>query len=100
MGDPEWFEMLSALSRIPNAVLTKPRAAWCPDGSTLVRSASCGRRAPGDGRSRGEQVSSALPPFAIDFHVHTSFSYDCLMAPNLVIEIARLRGLGGIAVTD
>jgi predicted metal-dependent phosphoesterase TrpH len=38
--------------------------------------------------------------FAIDFHVHTSFSYDCPMPPKLVIEAARRRGLDGIAITD
>jgi len=37
---------------------------------------------------------------AIDFHVHTSYSDDCPMPPRLVIEIARRRGLQGIAVTD
>jgi predicted metal-dependent phosphoesterase TrpH len=38
--------------------------------------------------------------FAIDFHVHTFFSYDCPMPPRFVIEMARRRGLNGIAVTD
>jgi predicted metal-dependent phosphoesterase TrpH len=38
--------------------------------------------------------------FAVDFHVHTSYSYDCPMPPRFVIETARRRGLNGIAVTD
>jgi predicted metal-dependent phosphoesterase TrpH len=38
--------------------------------------------------------------FEIDFHVHTFFSYDCPMPPRLVIEIARRKGLSGIAITD
>lgn len=45
-------------------------------------------------------MSDSRGGFAIDFHVHTSFSYDCPMAPKLVIEIARRKGLDGIAVTD
>jgi predicted metal-dependent phosphoesterase TrpH len=38
--------------------------------------------------------------FAIDFHVHTSYSFDSLTPPKLAIERARRRGLAGIAVTD
>ena len=38
--------------------------------------------------------------YAIDFHVHTSYSFDCLTPPQLVIEAARRRGLDAIAVTD
>jgi predicted metal-dependent phosphoesterase TrpH len=45
-------------------------------------------------------MSLSSGPFSIDFHVHTSFSYDCVMPPKLVIEVARRRGLNGIAVTD
>ncbi|MBV8490266.1 MAG: PHP domain-containing protein, partial [Candidatus Eremiobacteraeota bacterium] len=35
-----------------------------------------------------------------DFHVHTSYSYDSLTPPKTVVEVARRRGLDGIAVTD
>src|SRR5262249_29889549 len=38
--------------------------------------------------------------WSIDFHVHTSFSHDCATSPATVIELARRRGLDGIAVTD
>jgi predicted metal-dependent phosphoesterase TrpH len=38
--------------------------------------------------------------FAVDFHVHTSYSFDSLTPPKLAIESARRRGLAGIAVTD
>ena len=38
--------------------------------------------------------------YAIDFHVHTAYSFDCLTPPRLVIEAARRRGLDAIAVTD
>lgn len=37
---------------------------------------------------------------AVDFHVHTAFSFDSLTPPKVAIEIARRRGLDGIAVTD
>jgi predicted metal-dependent phosphoesterase TrpH len=37
---------------------------------------------------------------AFDFHVHTARSFDCLTPPRMVVEIARRRGLAGIAVTD
>jgi predicted metal-dependent phosphoesterase TrpH len=38
--------------------------------------------------------------FEIDFHVHTFFSYDCPTPPRLVIEVARRKGLSGVAITD
>jgi predicted metal-dependent phosphoesterase TrpH len=38
--------------------------------------------------------------FAIDFHVHTAHSFDCWTPPRAAVEIARRRGLAGIAVTD
>jgi predicted metal-dependent phosphoesterase TrpH len=38
--------------------------------------------------------------FAIDFHVHTAYSFDSLTSPKLAIETARRRGLDGIAITD
>jgi predicted metal-dependent phosphoesterase TrpH len=53
-----------------------------------------------DGREPRQQMSNRAGRFAIDFHVHTSFSYDCPMPPKFVIDVARWRGLDGIAVTD
>lgn len=38
--------------------------------------------------------------FAIDFHIHTASSFDSLTPPRAVIEVARRRGLNGIAITD
>lgn len=40
------------------------------------------------------------PRWPIDFHVHTRFSKDCRLSPRGVLEIARRRGLRGVAVTD
>jgi len=45
-------------------------------------------------------VSTCALEYAVDFHVHTYFSYDCPMPPKLVIEAARRKGLSGIAITD
>ena len=36
----------------------------------------------------------------IDLHLHTSASFDCLSAPERVLEQARERGLDRIAITD
>ena len=36
----------------------------------------------------------------IDFHVHSKYSFDSIMEIDNVIEVARKRGLGGIAITD
>lgn len=38
--------------------------------------------------------------YAIDFHVHTKYSFDSIMPPKLVIELARRRGLDGVAIVD
>ena len=45
-------------------------------------------------------MSSPPRRFAIDFHVHTSYSYDSPVPPRVVIEMARRRGLDAIAITD
>lgn len=38
--------------------------------------------------------------FSIDFHVHTAYSIDSVTPARVAIEVARRRGLDGIAVTD
>ena len=35
-----------------------------------------------------------------DLHVHTKYSFDCLLEPRTVIKIALMRGLSVIAITD
>ena len=37
---------------------------------------------------------------AIDFHVHSFFSFDSLTAPREILRKARVKGLNGVAVTD
>jgi predicted metal-dependent phosphoesterase TrpH len=38
--------------------------------------------------------------YAVDFHVHTAYSFDSVTPPKVVIEMARRRGLDAIAITD
>lgn len=45
----------------------------------------------------------SAPPvdgWAVDLHVHTSASYDCLSEPEDVLEAAREAGLDRVAITD
>ena len=35
-----------------------------------------------------------------DLHVHTKYSFDCLLEPRTVVKVASMRGLSAIAVTD
>ena len=36
----------------------------------------------------------------IDFHVHSKYSSDCFMKVDKIVEIARKRGLQGVAIVD
>jgi predicted metal-dependent phosphoesterase TrpH len=35
-----------------------------------------------------------------DLHIHSKYSYDSLMSPEIIIKIARKKGLNGVAITD
>ena len=35
-----------------------------------------------------------------DLHIHTKYSFDCLLEPRTVVKVALMRGLSAIAVTD
>jgi len=37
---------------------------------------------------------------AIDFHIHSCFSFDSLTKPHQILQEARSKGLDGVAVTD
>jgi predicted metal-dependent phosphoesterase TrpH len=100
VGDPERNQVLSALPGVSDPFPAKSCGLGSPDRFALAGSASCGSRALGYGHTLVEQMSNRRDHFAIDFHVHTSFSYDCAMSPGLVIDIARWRRLDGIAITD
>jgi predicted metal-dependent phosphoesterase TrpH len=36
----------------------------------------------------------------IDFHVHSRYSFDSMLKPSKIIEVAKRRGLDGVAITD
>lgn len=36
----------------------------------------------------------------IDFHIHTTYSYDSLMKPEKILKIAKKRGLDGVVICD
>ena len=55
------------------------------------------------GRRRRSKESDPLadrPWITVDLHMHTSWSHDCLVEPEELVEHALAEGLGAIAVTD
>src|SRR5437764_3507627 len=52
----------------------------------------------GDRRLRARLVSRPL--IDVDLHMHTDHSYDCATPVEVLIAVARARGLGAIAITD
>lgn len=47
-----------------------------------------------------EANEEAPADMIIDFHVHSKYSFDCFLEPSVIVEMARRRGLDGLAVTD
>ena len=45
-------------------------------------------------------MSAATKRVRVDLHIHTCHSVDCLMTLDEVVEAARARGLGALAITD
>jgi predicted metal-dependent phosphoesterase TrpH len=43
-------------------------------------------------------IKEEKPSF--DFHIHSKFSYDSLLSPRKIVEVAKKKGLAGIAITD
>jgi len=39
-------------------------------------------------------------PIEADLHIHTKYSFDCLLEPKTVCKVASMRGLSAIAITD
>lgn len=54
----------------------------------------------GEGEGAGGGASADAPRWAVDLHLHTSASHDCLCPPAAVVRRARRAGLDRIAVTD
>ena len=38
--------------------------------------------------------------YAVDFHTHTYHSYDSMMRPEKILQLAKARGLNGIVISD
>ncbi len=51
-------------------------------------------------RSRESDPLADRPWITVDLHMHTSWSHDCLVEPEELVEHAVAEGLGAIAVTD
>jgi predicted metal-dependent phosphoesterase TrpH len=51
-------------------------------------------------KSRSHDPLSNRPWIACDLHMHTSWSHDCLVEPEELLDRAEEEGLGAIAVTD
>ena len=51
-------------------------------------------------RSRKPDPLADRPWITVDLHMHTSWSHDCLVEPEELVEHAVAEGLGAIAVTD
>lgn len=46
------------------------------------------------------RTAAGVPPMALDLHLHTAGSWDCLSDPREVLERGLERGLGRVAITD
>jgi len=36
----------------------------------------------------------------LDLHIHSKYSYDSISDPKIIVKVAKMRGLSGIAITD
>ena len=58
------------------------------------------RRHPEDGDPELRERISARPLIEVDLHMHTDHSTDCATPVDVLLQTARDRGLGAIAITD
>jgi predicted metal-dependent phosphoesterase TrpH len=79
-GDRDWAEVAAELEAIYRRLLARRHA---PDGDPAVR----------------ERIASR-PLIEVDLHMHTDHSHDCATPVEVLLETARDRGLGAIAITD
>ena len=57
------------------------------------------RKPPGGGRPIGKRLADK-PLIDVDLHMHTDHSPDCATPVDVLLETAKARGLGAIAITD
>ncbi|MGH2989147.1 MAG: glycosyltransferase [Solirubrobacterales bacterium] len=60
----------------------------------------CARRHDPDGKPAVRRRLSSRPAIQCDLHMHTDHSPDCATPVEVLLETARDRGLGAIAITD
>ncbi len=60
----------------------------------------CARRHDAQGRPEVRRALSRRPEIHVDLHMHTDHSPDCATPVEVLLETARDRGLGAIAITD
>jgi glycosyltransferase involved in cell wall biosynthesis/histidinol phosphatase-like PHP family hydrolase len=59
-----------------------------------------GRRKPANGRAPLRKRAEPQKLIDVDLHMHTNHSPDCATPVDVLLETAKARGLGAIAVTD
>ncbi|HWO83210.1 MAG TPA: PHP domain-containing protein [Solirubrobacterales bacterium] len=79
-GEPDWAEIADELEAIYRRLLARRHD---PTGDPEVRERISGR-----------------PLIEVDLHMHTDHSGDCATPVDVLINTARDRGLGAIAITD
>lgn len=70
------------------------------DGFEAIYRRLLARRHPVDGDPELRERISSRPLIEVDLHMHTDHSPDCATPVEVLLETARDRGLGAIAVTD
>jgi predicted metal-dependent phosphoesterase TrpH len=78
----------------------EPRWAAIAEELEAIYRRLLARRHPPDGDSEVRQRISQRPLIEVDLHMHTDHSGDCATPVDVLIQTARDRGLGAIAITD
>jgi glycosyltransferase involved in cell wall biosynthesis len=89
-------------SLIAGAKRLKERLSWSRVADELeqVYSELTSRRHDGRGEHQLIARLRSRPLIDVDLHMHTDHSYDCATPVEVLLEEAKSRGLGAIAVTD
>jgi glycosyltransferase involved in cell wall biosynthesis/histidinol phosphatase-like PHP family hydrolase len=80
----------------------RPELDWShtADGFEDLFAEIAGRRKPPNGRSPLRSRLASRDLIDVDLHMHTDHSPDCATPVDVLLETAKARGLGAIAVTD
>jgi glycosyltransferase involved in cell wall biosynthesis len=97
IAEPELRESFRA--RLLSERPTRTWAQVTDELEDVYRRLAARRRDPvGDRRLRTRLASRRL--IDVDLHMHTDHSYDCATPVEVLLSVARSRGLGAIAITD